>query len=499
MSASLVPWPLAFPTADDSRRIQIVVPPDVREADFSVLDDHVRGAASFDPVSIADLLRNAFVYPPHSIYRDVKIAMPGFDPTQDLHVNPQFHFAYPASAALARPRADAVDGDVLLKTYHRLLCDAVSRSSASMQSPWLLQSGGKDSTSMAIAVAEVRPQTTCITYLGGQEENEVDSARWVACQLGLRHESLVCDVDRAYDRYLAAVPAMPLLTADFAGLSYVDLATEIAAEGGDGILDAMGSDPYFGVPTTHWRQRISALLARGVRLPEGVFESSLIGRNFRLCYALSTLQMNGFERFYPGSRFSDAEVDALLGCEVAEQSRQRLETFRADITAAGSMEARRRVAATVVEAASFGKGMYTASALSLRLAYPYCDARLCDWIFHEVPDDQLIGPGGVNKVLVRRHIATRFQHLPYVQAKGCFRFDVCGLARRRFDQVHAFAGQMRALLPGAPRWLERHRNRLDNKFFASKFYLLAVVLPWLLSRAEAQPAVEIAAVDGGER
>jgi hypothetical protein len=34
-------------------------------------------------------------------------------------------------------------------------------------------------------------------------------------------------------------------------------------------------------------------------------------------------------------------------------------------------------------------------------------------------------------------------------------------------------------------WLERHRGRLDNKYFASKFYLLAVVLPWTISNQAA--------------
>jgi hypothetical protein len=107
---------------------------------------------------------------------------------------------------------------------------------------------------------------------------------------------------------------------------------------------------------------------------------------------------------------------------------------------------------------------------------------LCDWIFNEVPDALLMGPGGVNKVLVREHIGRHFQRLPYVRAKGCFRFDLCGLARERFDQVHAFAMQGQSLLPGAVRWLEGHRHRMDNKYYASKFYLLAVTLPWLLSR-----------------
>jgi hypothetical protein len=128
--------------------------------------------------------------------------------------------------------------------------------------------------------------------------------------------------------------------------------------------------------------------------------------------------------------------------------------------------------------------MYTTEAMGLALGYPYCDTALCDWIFHHVPDAMLIGRGGVNKVLVRQHIARRFQQLPYVRAKGSFRFDVCGLADR-FDQVHAFALRAHELVPGASAWLERHRHQLGNKYFASKFYLLAVTLPWLLSRIHA--------------
>jgi hypothetical protein len=467
-----------------SRRIQINVSPHAGEVDLSLLDGHGGDAALLDPISMADLLRNGFVYPPHTIFRDVKVASTGFDPAQDLHGAPIFHFTRQSAAAMARPRSGTVDRARLVDTYHQLLCDAVSRSSASMRAPWLLQSGGKDSTSMAIAVAEARPDTTCVTYLGGREEDETASARFVARKLGLRHESLVCDPGRSYDRYLACLPRMPLLTADFAVLAYVDVTTEIAANGGDGIIDALGSDPYFGVPA-HWQTRLLALLAQGLRLPPGVLDSWFVGDNFRLCYVLGTMQMDGFERFYPGSRFTDAEVDELLDSDVARLSRRRLEIFRADIAAARSMEARRRVSATILESAIFAKGMYVAKALALRLAYPYCDARLCDWVFHEVPDDQLIGPGGVNKVLVRQHIARLFERLPYVAAKGSFRFDLCGLAQQRFDQVHAFSMQAQALLPGAARWLERHRHRLHNKYFASKFYLLAIMLPWLLSRMEA--------------
>jgi hypothetical protein len=471
------------------RRIQINTSPNAGEVDFSPLGDPVNDvghdASTLDLVSVADLLRNGFVYPPHSIYRDVKIAATGFDPEQDMHEHPSFHFAFQAALARSRPPADAIDDDKLLETYHGLLCEAVARSTADIRSPWLLQSGGKDSTTIAIVLSEVRPEAHCLTYLGGHEEDEVASARFVAGELGLRHEALVCDPGRAYDRYLAMVPRTPLLTADFAALSYADLATEIHLNGGDGIIDALGSDQYFGVPLHH-QERVLAILARGLHMPQSVFKSRLVSRSFKLCFALATLQMQEFERYFPGSRFSDTEVDELFGWQVAAQSRKRMDTFHADIAAAASAEAVRRIALVVSESSHLAKGMYAAKAMSLRLAYPFCDARLRDWTFNEVPDDRLIGPGHVNKVLMRKYIAQHFDELPYVQSKGCFRFNLLGLASQRFDQVHAFSMQARDLLPGAPRWLETHRSRLDNKYFASKFYLLAMTLPWLISRM--QPA-----------
>ncbi|MBN9325474.1 MAG: hypothetical protein J0I87_00930, partial [Cellulomonas sp.] len=66
--------------------------------------------------------------------------------------------------------------------------------------------------------------------------------------------------------------------------------------------------------------------------------------------------------------------------------------------------------------------------------------------------------------------------------------DLCGLAAARYEQVHAFAQQTRAVVPGAVAWLERHRKWLDNKYHASRFYLLAVTLPWLHSRMVGQAA-----------
>lgn len=457
-------------------RLQITMSPYYGTPDFSQLEAS-REARRLDLVSVADLLRNAFVYPPHTIFDDVKLVAFGFNQKDDMHGNPKFRFKFREDGK--RKVREASDEE-WVAAYHANLCDAVARSCEGIATPWLLQSGGKDSTSIAIAIADTRPDATCLTYLGGPEEDEVASARSVAMRLGLRHEVLVCNPGRAYDRYLAIMDRMPLLTADFALLSYADLITTISAQGGDGIIDGLGSDIYFGILMGR-RDKLLARLAHGMRLPSFLTEMPLVDRNFKLCFALATLQMHPVERTFPGSRFSDAEVDELLGTPVSQQSRHRLTRFLPEVALATDSDERRAISLSITEPTeAFAKGLYTTRALSMKVAYPYCDARLRDWIHREVPREQLVDQKRrINKVLVRRHIATRFENLPYVGSKGSFRFDLCGLARERFDQVHAFAQVSKDVFPGAVHWLERNRPRLGNKYHASKFYLLAVILPWV--------------------
>lgn len=460
--------------------MQIAISPYFGPADLSRLQELPQDAR-LDMVSVADILRNSFVYPPHSIFEGVKLASLGFNPAQDLADQPEFLFPFRDHQ---RDPALIQADDRLVSSYHRLLCEAVSAATADMRRPWLLQSGGKDSTSLAIAVAESRPDTACITYLGGREENELESAAHVAATLGLKHEALVCDVARAYDRYVAIAARMPLLTADFALLSYVDLATEIASHDGDGIVDGLGSDLYFGMPVG-WKGRVCNWLARDLSLPKAMATLPGIRGNFPLCFLLGTAQMDSRERYFPGSRFTDAEVDALFGQEIAWRSKARLSTFDDAVSATASADAMHNLLACIWEPGAYGKGQYPASALALKIAYPHCDRRLSDWVYRCVPSHKLIDPvSGSNKVLVREHIATRFEGLPYVTGKGCFRFDLVSLAQACFDQVHAYAVDAADVLPGAADWLESARPHLGNKYHASKFYLLAVVLPWILQRRQ---------------
>jgi hypothetical protein len=184
-------------------------------------------------------------------------------------------------------------------------------------------------------------------------------------------------------------------------------------------------------------------------------------------------------------------VDALFGRSIAGQSKERLSRFIPAFAQASDLEEQLSITLDIMSCAGgMAKGLYTSGALSLPVRYPYCDRPLRDWLAWKVPPElRMDTRKGISKVLVREHIGRRFESLPYVQAKGSFRFNLRELARRRFDHVYDYSLRLRDVLPGAPAWLERHRQRLDNKYDASKFYLLAVVLPWLDFHSNATAAV----------
>lgn len=474
---------LSTPPSSEEKFAQLCISPYEGAVDLSKLPHGSR--RDIDLVSFADILRNAFVCPPYSIYSDLRLQTLGLS-SQTLHSEPHFEFPFREHPPLPSielgqitPESDLAD------LYHTHLCQAASRTTLGMKAPWMFQSGGKDSTSLAIALAEARPNTVCLTYLGGREEDEVSSAESVAQHLGLKHEVLVCDPGRAYDNYLDLIPRMPLLTADFATLSYADMVTFVSRAGGDGIIDGLGSDVYLGTPISRALRAI-LYLARGISLPPKIFSSPLLSRSFRLSYALSTLQMSSFERFFPGTRFSDSEVDAMFEASISNHSRQRLTPFLRDASRSPTVEERRAISVALAESAgAFAKGLYTSHAMGMPTAYPFCDSELVRWVREQVPlAYRMDQDTATSKIIVRQHIAKHFNRLNYVDNKGSFRFDLVGLAAVRFDQVLQFAEQSRAFFPGGAKWLKSNQKHMSNKAFASKFYLLAVSLPWILDRMQ---------------
>jgi asparagine synthetase B (glutamine-hydrolysing) len=442
-----------------------------RAGDYGHCGDSDAGG-SLDPISIADILRFGFVTPPYTVARRLQL-------TSCEHV---LRSAVAASRQAYESRHESSDLDSYVRVYHDLLCDVLKVVGERAKHPYLLQSAGKDSTSLAIAMADALPNVTCLTYCGASEEDEAESAGAIAEQLGLRHTVVRSDIHRAYDSYLHKVAGMPLITGDPAMLSYFDIIAGIGEDPCDTLVDGIGSDIYFGY-IADGRKRLEEMLALELGSMARICEWRGVRRSKYLCYALSTFAMPRAHRILPTSRFTDAEVDALMGRKLSLASQTRFDDTIVGINA--PPEAVRNLVLTLREiAAPIAKGSYAAMAHGLFVAYPYMDSRLIHWVRDSLPDRFRWDPRRrVNKVLVRRHIERRLGVLPYVRKKGSFHFDLATFAKHHvvhvMDMARAWGGD---LLPGAERWLMDHRNDFGNKYFASKFYLLAILLPWIGSR-----------------
>src|SRR5687768_3404190 len=135
--------PDAAPTPPRASRTQITMSPYYGRPDFTGVASGMGESGpprNIDLVSVADILRIAFVFPPHSIFEDVKLVTFGFSPAQDMNVTPEFHFKFRDSGK--RTEDGSADGEVdWVGIYHRLLCEAVSNSTRDVAHPWMLQSG----------------------------------------------------------------------------------------------------------------------------------------------------------------------------------------------------------------------------------------------------------------------------------------------------------------------------------------------------------------------
>ena len=426
-----------------------------------------------DLQSIVEILRNAIPFTPHTASENLKMLSLGIS-AQKVADNFEFNYSFPFKETKYIHTEN--DLNQAISQYHSLLCKSLERKIKDKTSTYLLQSAGKDSTSLAIALADVNPGANCITYQGGNEENETQSAKQICSYLGLKHHSLISNTTRAYSAYLKRIPRLKSITGDFAFLSYFDILETISPDS-NAVIDGLGSDVYFGAPLSNI-QRLSFFLALGLNLPGSFYRMPLINKSFKACYLLSTLELDKLERFFPGSRFTVSEINQLLGNNRTLKLKGRTDLFEEEFSSTSSLVEKRSIALSILEAGgAFAKGRFCADSYDMRVIYPFCDDDLASYIKCLPLEFRMIKK--TNKVLVRKHIEKHFINLPYVASKGSFRFNLVDFAQNSFDQVFTFAESNDDILPGAKKWLLSNREHLGNKYFASKFYLLAIVLPWL--------------------
>ena len=345
---------------------------------------------------VSQLLHHGLVPPPHTEWDDLWFIGIGARVTliitpegMDLSIERTYPFLEANSTATGQPST---------ATLLELLTAATDRQlSSAGNEGFLMMSSGKDSVSIALALAEGgHNDIPCITYRSHPADTENEIASDVCRTLGLKHQTLDLPddpsvVEASLVRFFEGSPRP---CGDNAQIPYALAVAESGLTTG-AVLDGSGSDLYMGyVPGRGSRKKqryrirnevVARAMERVVPIDSSVnyltrsrVATGLPGRAFRL---------PDTRRFYPDAvdtrpwwRSLSEETSDMDNMDVANAVVQIFED----------------------QAGVHLKAYVAAQAFGMEASLPYCDPDLVDYAFDLPVADRFDPDTGVTKILVRR-------------------------------------------------------------------------------------------------
>lgn len=219
-------------------------------------DDLVTKPLTISPEGISFLLQSGVVPPPKSIYQDIFILGVGDKAdirTIDNQVQVKFEHSFPF---LNSERRDNEQEKPDVKYFLNILADAtISRLKKDTPS-FLFHSAGKDSNSVALALAEAgwQDKVTLITHKSKGAADESTISAQIAQKLGFKHQVLH-EVDHLkpshehlINNYFHHAPFPCIDNTTLAYPLYLDQIPELR---GSNIIDGGGNDVYMMIPPSH--------------------------------------------------------------------------------------------------------------------------------------------------------------------------------------------------------------------------------------------------------
>lgn len=424
------------------------------------LIDHLnqRGVrVAIDDFGLTSILHHGLVPVPHTEYRDIKLlamgdtaAVTGDGDTARLDLS----FDYPWFSDKSRE-----DRNPSKRALLDLLTRAVDREvSASGGRGFLMLSSGKDSTAIALGLAEAgHADIPCVTYANGPDDCEALVASDVCKRLGLTHQIVQLPRDPAVvaQRMTHFFENSSRPGGDLAQIPYV-LAVAEADAGGGAVFDGGGNDTYMGFPISgHWRKKMlfrvrSRWLAD--RLQRRVDVDSPL--NY-LARSRPTASLPGrTPRFHEIREFMPTAVDtSTYWNEIAQETRSMtdMELFAAVMVR------------QVMPAASMKKHVLAAEAYGYDYRLPWCDPEIADYYFNLPEGDRYNLTTGENKVLLRGMLRTYLDYDAAEVGKHYFSFQGARFVVDNMEFVRAEINSCelwdREGLAIVDRWLERVERR----------------------------------------
>ena len=227
-------------------------------------DDRVPKPLKVSDEGISFLLQSGVVPPPKTAFKDIYILGIGDTAkvtTSSGKVEVDFKHAFPFLNA-NRLSADEMcpDDDLILEMLAQATTDRIDESKPS----FLFHSAGKDSNSIALALAEAgwQDKVTLITHKSKGAADESEISVKIATQLGFKHKILY-EVDQLQNTHRKAIRDYfihaPFPCADSITLAYPLYAEQVPELKGANIIDGGGNDSHMMTPPSLGESRILPL------------------------------------------------------------------------------------------------------------------------------------------------------------------------------------------------------------------------------------------------
>ncbi len=366
---------------------------------------------------VSHLLHDGILPLPYSVYEGVYRLGPGDRASvtrSGSAARCDFRTDFPYYGRLSR-QDNTADTRRLLD----LLTVSLERQLTSGGNAMLMLSSGKDSSSIALAAAELgRRDISCVTYSAGDHDDEHAWAARTCQRLGLKHERITLTADeRGFDELLGRY-FTKLVTpwVDPATLPYLLCLSRAGLDGGD-LVDGSGNDIYMGYLLSP-EDRLKMRLSVG-RFPSVAARAkTLIPHYTKLSYLLRNRAEIGFGgRFFRHTdtrRFFDQSFDTTYSWSTDCKRYRDLD----DIDFRALMRGRH-----YEQGAVMGKVRAAARHFNARPAHPFIDADLIEYYFNLPESERFDRQRRVNKLLLRKMLAEYLDYDAVAVGKRYFQFD----------------------------------------------------------------------------
>jgi hypothetical protein len=350
---------------------------------------------TLSPFGVSQFLHHGLIPPPHTEWEELWFLGMGdrctLTATQD-GIASEFERTFPNLEANSTGMSEPSTSTLL-----DLLTAATDRQLAAAGGDGLLMmSSGKDSVSVAVALAEGgHDDISCVTYRADPDDTENEVAAEMCRKLGLRHRTfdLPHDPDVVEHALLRFFEQSTRPCADSVQIPYALVLGDSGLSSG-AVLDAGGNDLYMGIVPNRKFKAMQRLRIRNEWMAQRV-ESAIpvdsVMNYFtrsRVATQLSgrTFRLPDTKRFYP-----DVVDTRPFWAQISDETAE-INVFDIGTAVATSFHDQAEVHL---------KAHVAAQAFGMDAKFPYCDSDVVDYLFNLPVAARYDTKSGVTKILLR--------------------------------------------------------------------------------------------------